>query len=153
LLRRAHGRAMAELATATASTLNNELNAISMSLSLLHKELPTPSDAVARHFNSVEQAVQRAAALLARMQQLAARQPNGPPRAVSLNQVLMEALDLVRPELTTSTTRKAVRVDARLGEIKPVLAQPSELRELLCSLIIEAREAMAQGGVLQATTR
>ena len=65
----------------------------------------------------------------------------------------MEALDLVRPELTTSTARKAVRVDARLGEVKPVLAQPSELRELCCSLIIEAREAMAQGGVLTVTTR
>jgi two-component system, cell cycle sensor histidine kinase and response regulator CckA len=153
LLRRSHGQAMAELATATASTLNNELNAIAMSLSLVQKELQKPSEPTARHLYAVEQAVQRAAGLLARMQQLAARQPNAPPRAVSLNDTLMEALDLVRPELTTSSTRKAVRVDARLGEIKPVLAQPSELRELLCSLIIEAREAMAQGGALQVTTR
>ncbi|MGZ3440890.1 MAG: PAS domain-containing protein, partial [Polyangia bacterium] len=153
LLRRAHGHAMAELATATASALNNELNAISMSLSMVQKELTAPPESVARHLFAVEQAVQRAAAQLTRLQQLAARQPNAPPRAVSLNDVLMEALDLVRPELTTSTTRKAMRVDARLGEVQPVLAQPSELRELLCSLIIEAREAMAQGGVLSATTR
>lgn len=153
LLRRAHGQAMSELATATASALNNELNAVSMSLSLVHKELPTPSEPVARHLFAVEQAVQRAANLLSRMQQLAARQPNAPPRAVSLNDVLMEALDLVRPELTTSAARKAVRVDARLGDVKPVLAQPSELRELMCTLLIEAREAMAQGGVLQAQTR
>ncbi len=153
LLRRAHGQAMAELATATASALNNELNAVSMSLSLVQKELATPSEPVARHLYAVEQAVTRAAGLLARMQQLAARQPNAPPRAVSLNDLLMEALDLVRPELTTSQTRKAVRVDARLGDVKPVLAQPSELRELLSSLLLEAREAMAQGGVLQATTR
>ena len=153
LLRRAHGQAMAELATATASALNNELNAISMSLSLVQKELTQPSEAVARHLSAVEQAVQRGAGLLTRLQQLAARQPNAPPRAVPLNTVLMEALDLVRPELTTSTTRKAVRVDARLGDVQPVLAQPSELRELLCSLIIEAREAMAQGGVLSVTTR
>lgn len=153
LLRRAHGQAMAELATATASALNNELNAVSMSLSLVHKELPQPGEAVARHLYAVEQAVQRSAALLARLQQLAARQPNAPPRAVSLNDMLMEALDLVRPELTTSVARKAVRVDARLGELAPVLAQPSELRELLCTLIIEARDVMAKGGVLQAATR
>ena len=153
LLRRAHGQAMAELATATASALNNELNAISMSLALVQKELASPSDLVARHLYSVEQAVQRAAGLLTRLQQLAARQPNAPPRAVPLNDSLMEALDLVRPELTTSAARKAVRVDARLGDVKPVLAQPSELRELLCSLLIEAREAMAQGGVLAVTTR
>lgn len=153
LLRRAHGQAMAELATATASALNNELNAISMSLSLVQKELSPPGEAVARHLFSVEQAVQRAAGLLTRLQQLAARQPNAPPRAVPLNGVLMEALDLVRPELTTSPTRRAMRVDARLGEVKPVLAQTSELRELLCSLILEAREAMAQGGVLSVTTR
>ena len=153
LLRRAHGQAMAQLATSMASLLNNELNAISMSLSLVQKELTAPPEAVARHLFAVERAVQRAASLLTRLQQLAARQPNAPPRAVSLNDVLLEALDLVRPELTTSTMRKAVRVDARLGEVKAVLAQPSELRELLCSLIIEAREAMAQGGVLSATTR
>jgi CheY-like chemotaxis protein/signal transduction histidine kinase len=153
LLRRSHGQAMAELATATASALNNELNAISMSLSLVQKDLTGASETVARHLYAVEQAVQRSAGLLTRLQQLAARQPNAPPRAVPLNTVLMEALDLVRPELTTSSTRKAVRVDARLGEVKPVLAQPSELRELLCSLIIEAREAMAQGGVLQVKTR
>ena len=153
LLRRAHGQAMAELATATASALNNELNAISMSLSLVQKEVAPPTEAVARHLYAVEQAVQRAAALLTRLQQLAARQPNAPARAVQLNGVLMEALDLVRPELTTTTARKAVRVDARLGDVRPVLAQPSELRELCCSLIIEAREAMAQGGVLSVTTR
>ncbi|HEX9104411.1 MAG TPA: hypothetical protein VF997_19505, partial [Polyangia bacterium] len=153
LLRRAHGQAMAELAMATASALNNELNAISMSLSLVQKELSPPTELVARHLFAVEQAVQRAAGLLTRLQQLAARQPNAPPRAVPLNDVLMEALDLVRPELTASTARKAMRVDARLGDVAPVLAQPSELRELLCSLIIEARDAMAQGGVLSVTTR
>ena len=153
LLRRAHGQAMAELATATASALNNELNAISMSLSLVQKEIEHPTEPVARHLYAVDQAVQRAAGLLTRLQQLAARQPNAPPRAVPLNTVLMEALDLVRPELTTSSARKAVRVDARLGEVKPVLAQPSELRELCCSLIIEARESMAQGGALTVTTR
>ena len=153
LLRRAHSQAMAELATATASALNNELNAISMSLSLMHKELTAPSEPVVRHLQAVEQAVQRSAALLTRLQQLAARQPNAPPRAVSLNDVLMEALDLVRPELTTSATRRAVRLDARLGELKPVLAQASELRELLCSIIIDARDAMGDGGILQATTR
>ncbi len=152
LLRRSHGQAMAELATATASALNNELNAMSLSLSLMQKELTAPSEPVARHLFAVEQAVARAAGLLARLQQLAARQPNAPPRAVPLNDVLMEALDLVRPELTNSA-RSAVRVDARLGEVQPVLAQPSELRELMSTLLLEAREAMAGGGVLSVTTR
>ena len=153
LLRRAHAQAMAELATATASALNNELNAVSMSLSLLHKELPAPSETVARHLYAVEQAVQRAAVLLAHLQQLAARQPNAPPRPVALDQVLMEALDLVRPELSTTSGRRAVRIDARLGEVRPVLAQAGELRELLCTLLIDARGAMPHGGVLQVSTR
>jgi CheY-like chemotaxis protein len=152
LLRRAHGQAMAELATTTASALNNELNAIALSLSLAQKELVQPPDAVARHLLAIEEAVARGAALLARLQQLAARQPNAPPRAVPLNQALMEALDLVRPELTT-TEHHAVRVDARLGEVRPVLAQESELRELLCTLIVDARSAMPSGGMLSVTTR
>jgi CheY-like chemotaxis protein len=153
LLRRAHGQAMAELATTTASALNNELNAVALSLSLVRAELSEPSDAVARHLMASEQAVARAAAQLARLQQLAARQPNAPPRAVALNPVLMEALDLVRPELTTHRARRAVRVDVQLGETRPVLAQASELRELLCTLLIDARDAMPQGGMLTVATR
>jgi CheY-like chemotaxis protein len=156
LLRRAHSQAMAELATTSASALNNELNAAALSLSLAQQELATPPEAVARHLFAIEQAVGRAAALLARLQQLAARQPNAPPRAVELNPVLVEALDLVRPEMTaspTATPRRAVRVDARLGNVKPVLAQPSELRELLCTLLVDAREAMPAGSLLTVTTR
>lgn len=154
LLRRAHGQAMGELATATASALNNELNAITLSLKLVSADLGTPpSEATARHVHAIEQAVQRGAHLLSRMQQLAARQPNAPPRAVPLNDVLMEALDLVRPELTAASGRPTLRVDARLGELSPVLAQPTELRELLCTLLIDARDAMPRGGVLQLSTR
>lgn len=153
LLRRGHAQAMAELATATASALNNELNAVSLSLSLLHKELAPPSETVARHLYAIEQAVQRAAVLLSRLQQLAARQPSAPPRPLALDQALLEALDLTRPELSAASGRRAVRVDARLGAVQPVLAQAGELRELLCTLLIDAREAMPRGGVLQVATR
>jgi CheY-like chemotaxis protein len=154
LLRRGHAQALSELAAATANALNNELNAVSMSLQLVTTELGTPpSDTVARHLHAIEQAVQRGGQLLQRMQQLAARQPNAPARAVPFNEVLMEALDLVRPELTATGGRRAMRIDARLGECRPVLAQPTELRELLATLLLDARDDLTPGGVLHLTTR
>jgi CheY-like chemotaxis protein len=154
LLRRGHAQAVSELAAATASALNNELNAITMSLQLATAELrEPPPESAARHLYAMERAVQRGGQLLQRMQQLAARQPNTPPRAVPLNDVLLEALDLVRPELTATGQRRAMRIDARLGDVKPVVAQPTELRELLATLLLDARDAMPRGGVLHVSTR
>ncbi len=46
-----------------------------------------------------------------------------------------------------------MRIDARLGEVKPVLAQATELRELLCTLLLDARDALGHGGVLHLSTR
>src|SRR5262249_39309301 len=54
-----------------------------------------------------------------------------------------EALDLVRPELTAAADARRVRVDARLGTVPPVMAQPSSLRELLSGLLVQARDAGA----------
>jgi CheY-like chemotaxis protein len=145
---------MAELATATVSSLNNELNAIAMSLKLLKSDAPDHS---ARHLLAVEEAVHRAAAALARFQQLAARQTSAAARSIALNQVLLEALDLVRPELGTiaAVDRGAVRIDAHLGELPPVLAQAGELRDIICSLFLEARDLLhdRKSATVKASTR
>jgi two-component system, cell cycle sensor histidine kinase and response regulator CckA len=151
LVRSGHLQAMVDVAAGTALALNHELNAIALALPLLraaHDDVERE-----RRLASVEAALRRAASLVDRVQQLAAPRRGTPPRPVDLNQVLMEALDLVRPELTAAADARRVRVDARLGKLGPVLAAPSSLRELLSSLLVQARDALGGGGLLTVRTR
>ncbi|HZS38951.1 MAG TPA: response regulator [Polyangia bacterium] len=150
-----HDRAMGDLASGAALALNNELNAITLRLRLVRADAgPLEGKAtLARHLEALEAAAQKSASLVARLQELAARRPHGPPAAVELNAAVLEALDLVRPELTAAATDRSVRVDARLGHAGSVLAASTELRELLCALLVAARDALPAGGVLQLGTR
>jgi two-component system cell cycle sensor histidine kinase/response regulator CckA len=153
LLRVGHDRSMGDLATGIGLALNNELNALALSLRLLRGELPDHRPDANRHVEAIDLAVQRSAVLVSRLQELATRRVPGTARAIDLNASVMEALDLVRPELTGSARDRPTRVDARLGAVPAVLAQGPELRELLCKLLISARDQLTPGGVLQVWTR
>jgi CheY-like chemotaxis protein len=151
LARSGHLQALAEVAAGAALALNNELNSIALGLPLLRAARDDAERE--RRLGQVEAALRRAAALVERVQQLAAPRPSAAPRAVDLNQVLLESLDLVRPELTAAASERCVRVDARLGKVPPVMAQPSSMRELLSSLLVQARDALDHGGLLVVRTR
>jgi CheY-like chemotaxis protein len=148
LARSGHLQALADVAAGAALALNNELNAIALLLPLLRAA--HDGSERERRLASVETAVRRAASLVDRVQQLAAPRPGTAPRALDLNRVLMEALDLVRPELTAAADERRVRVDARLGTVPRVMARASALRELLSGLLVQARDA---GDLLAVRTR
>jgi CheY-like chemotaxis protein len=145
---------MGDLAAGIALALNNELNALGLALQLLRGELHLPLDERARrHLEQIDAALARSAALVVRLQELGARKTQGAPRAIDLNAAVLEALDLVRPELTAAATERAVRVDARLGSLKPVMAPGAELRDVLCKLLVAARDELPRGGTLRIVTR
>ena len=150
LLRLGQDRSMTDLASGTALALNNELNSVRLALELARRQIDPQAT---RHLATIEAAVERAAALVARLQKVGARRTHAPPRPLDLNAAVMEALDLVRPELTSADDHRAVRVDAHLGTVAEVLAPGGELREALCKLLVAARDDLPPGGVLRLTTR
>jgi CheY-like chemotaxis protein len=151
LLRLGHDRSMGDLAAGSALALNNELNALALSMRLLRAEAGIGGEA-ARHLDAMDAAVKRSAQLVARLQELASRRTPATPRPLDLNQAVMEALDLVRPELTAAATDRSVRIDAHLESVRPVLAPAPELRELLCKLLLAARDELQTGGVVSLRT-
>jgi CheY-like chemotaxis protein len=152
LLRLGHERSLGDLAAGTALALNNELNSLALSLKLVRGDVGVESSQSARHLTAMDAAVGRAAQMVSRLQELASRRPPSTPRAIDLNLAVMEALDLVRPELTAAATDKSVRVDAHLASTRPVLAPGPELRELLCKMLLSARDEMPGGGVVSLRT-
>jgi CheY-like chemotaxis protein len=151
LLRSGHLQALADVAAGAALALNNELNAIALAMPLLRAS-NDPADR-GRRMAAIEATVHRAAVLVDRVQQVAAPRRSTPARPLDVNAAVMEALDLVRPELTAAADDRRVRVDARLGEVPPAIAQPALLRELTCNLLVQARDAMPAGALLLLRTR
>jgi CheY-like chemotaxis protein len=151
LVRVGSERATAEVAAGTALALNNELNAAALSLKLLRAE--PAREGVARHLDVAEAALARAAALTARLGELSSPKAPGAPRSLDLNAAVLEALDLVRPELTGAARGQPARVDAHLGSLPRVHAQAVELRELLSKLLLFARDRLIAGALLELRTR
>lgn len=151
LLRLGHERSIGDLVAGTALALNNELNALALSVRLLAGSGPGADGE--RHLAAIDAAARRAAERVARLQELVVPQVPGGPRAVDLNSSVVEALDLVRPELTAAARDRSLRVDARLGSVGAVRAHGVELREVLCKLLIAARDRMPEGGLLRVSTR
>jgi two-component system cell cycle sensor histidine kinase/response regulator CckA len=110
-------------------------------------ELPKHEGALA-DIHEIQQAVQRASALT---QQLLAfsRQQVLLPKPVELNQLVREA-----ERMFSRIIGEDIDLRLQLSEDLPdVLADPAQLDQILLNLVINARDAMPQGGTLSIETR
>lgn len=94
----------------------------------------------------VEKIVETINHLNSRVEQILgfARPVNLHVRSENLNQIINDVLELVRPQLATNKVELRVSVDADAY----VMADESSMRGALLNLILNAIEAMPQGGVL-----
>jgi PAS domain S-box-containing protein len=139
--------ALGRLAGGIAHDFNNLLTAVAGHLDLAAAHLPDDhpsrgSVAVARR------TVDRGAALTAQLLALA-RADEPQPRPVRVDAAVRETLDLVAPLLGDS-----VRVQLELAA-HPAAAtvDPGQLQQVLLNLLVNARDAMPDGGLLQVCTR
>ncbi|MFN7134592.1 MAG: response regulator, partial [Myxococcales bacterium] len=124
----------------------NLLNAMTLRMHLL-RESPTP-DAI----DSLNRSVSDIANLVARLQQFANPRPAGPVEPTHLNAVLGDALALVRPEVRGGAG-STVHVEHALDESGPVVrANPSELREILVNILLQARDDLVESGRVRVCT-
>jgi signal transduction histidine kinase len=66
-----------------------------------------------------------------------------------LNEILRDVLRLVRYEVT----RHAIELKETYGELPPVYADPNKLKQVFINLILNASQAMKEGGILSVDTR
>lgn len=72
---------------------------------------------------------------------------------VAVNDLVRESLAFTEPLIREAGARAApIEVRALFGDVAPVLGRPSELTEVLVNLIVNAIEAMPEGGILTVET-
>ncbi len=131
---------MGRLAGGIAHDLNNMLMSILGSAEFLSRRLVPDSPAVTE-LQRLTLAANRSTKLTQQLLAFA-RRDMIQPQALDLNAVVTDAVSLLRPLL-----RRAIDLELELAPgLEPVLADKSRLDQVVVNLVLNARDAMPQGG-------
>ncbi|HEX9408102.1 MAG TPA: response regulator [Methylomirabilota bacterium] len=146
--------ALGQVAGGIAHDFNNLLQAILGYSQLMSKNLQNV-DVVRRGLSVIETAAVGGAETVRRIQKFARLRPDEPFVSVELNQVVHDSVAITRPRWEERVAKGGVplRLDLRLTPLPTVMGRPSELNEVITNLILNAIDAMPQGGTLSIYTR
>jgi signal transduction histidine kinase/CheY-like chemotaxis protein len=145
--------ALGELAAGVAHDINNALNPI-VAFAELIRSRPNDPERVRVFAERILLAARDGAETVRRIQSFTQRRPDTTRRTVvSLTGVVREAVELTRPMLEARTRGGPVNVEVAVGEDLLVHANAIELREALLNLILNAVDAMPDGGTLRIVGR
>jgi PAS domain S-box-containing protein len=146
--------ALGQVAGGIAHDFNNLLQAILGYSQLMSKNMGN-ADVVRRGLAVIETAAAGGAETVRRIQKFARLRPDEPFVSVELNQVIQDAVAITRPRWEERVAKGGVplRLDLRLAPLPDVMGRPSELNEVVTNLILNAIDAMPDGGTLSIYTR
>jgi len=144
-------RALGRMAAGIAHNLNNTLAAILGQVQLLQLQRVEP--AMQEALETLATAASDGAAVVRRLQGFARQQPQHPLLPCDLVALVAEAMALTRPQLRDAPQRRGHVIEVRTalaasGGLPLVLGVPTEIREALTNLILNAVDAMPTGGTL-----
>jgi len=145
-------RALGEMASGVAHDFNNLLAAILGRTQLLLRQVA--DDRLRKWLEVVERAALDGAQTVRRLQDFARVRRDQPKVPVDLNEVVRDALDITQSRWREEAIGRGVRLDVRteLATVPPVAGDPAELREAMTNLILNAVDAMPDGGTLTLAT-
>jgi GAF domain-containing protein/CheY-like chemotaxis protein/anti-sigma regulatory factor (Ser/Thr protein kinase) len=146
-------RALGEMASGVAHDFNNVLAAIVGRAQLLLNEVRDPKHR--RWIEVIERSGMDGAQTVRRLQEFTRIRRDQPVVAVSLNRVVQESLESTESRWRDEARTRGVAVEvatALTPDLPPVAGDPAELREALINLILNAVDAMPDGGTLSFAT-
>jgi len=141
-------RSLGELASGVAHDFNNLLGAVLGRTQLLRRR-DFPAD-VDRDLAVVEKAAMDGRETVRRIQEFSRLRTDRPLTPVDLGQIIEDAVEITRTRWEADAARRnvSVQVVSRCEPVPPILGNPAELREVYTNLILNAVDAMPQGGRL-----
>jgi signal transduction histidine kinase len=145
--------ALGQLAGGIAHDFNNLLQAI-LGYTQLMKQSPANVDFVRRSLDVVEAAANDGSETVRRIQQFARLRPDEQFVPVNVNDVVRDAVAITRPrwEEKHARGRHPLHLELALGEAPLISGRPAALTEVLTNLILNAMDAMPEGGTLTIAT-
>jgi signal transduction histidine kinase/CheY-like chemotaxis protein len=146
-------RLLGELASGVAHDLNNTLHALSLRIGHL---LATPLDGRQReNVDVLARICADAAERVSRLQELGRRREDVPSESFDVARVVDDALAVARPDIDERSHVHGVRIDIETDLAADVRAvgAAAELRHVFVNLLLNARDAMPNGGTILITSR
>jgi PAS domain S-box-containing protein len=149
LVEAARLEAVGMLAAGVAHEVKNPLQVLVMGLGLLKTEMPAADEKLQQVFHSMQQALARANTILRELLDLAAARTFDLVPG-NLNALIERTLNLIHGEVLASRTT----VVRRFGTDQPLVnMDASKMEQVFINLILNAIQAMGQGGTLTISTR
>ncbi|MEM0961952.1 MAG: ATP-binding protein [Bacteroidota bacterium] len=106
------------------------------------------------HLRALEGAARDGAALVRKIQQYIRDEKEERAEPVSLHEIAQEVVTLTRPYWYNEPRRQgiSIQVETDIRMVPPILGTPTELREVLVNLVLNAVQAMPAGGTLTLRT-
>ena len=138
--------AVGRLAGGVAHDFNNMLTAIKGFSSLLQMDLE-PENPLLAYVREIDRAADRSASLAKQLLTFSRRQVTR-PRVLDLNQAIRGTEGMLR-RLIGEDIRFSLRLDPRAPRVR---ADPAQLEQVVLNLVVNARDAMPEGGTLEVVT-
>jgi PAS domain S-box-containing protein len=145
-------RALGQLASGVAHNFNNILAAILGHAQLIRRD--SKEDRTAQRIEIIERAALDGAQTVKRIQSFGLQQNGEVYESVDLNQILQDSTNLTRARWRDDAQSRGLNYEVEV-DLKPVplvVGGASELREVFVNIILNALDAMPQGGRLKITT-
>lgn len=138
-------QALGQLTGGVAHDFNNILAAIlGYSNLALERFVPDKQGKLAAYLREVIKASERARDLIAKMLSFTRTQPSASASVISPATVLQETVAMMRPSIPSS-----IELRSRVEDEHSICMDPGELNQVLVNLIINARDAIDEHGVIE----
>ncbi|HYL82433.1 MAG TPA: GAF domain-containing protein, partial [Candidatus Acidoferrum sp.] len=146
-------RALGQMSAGIAHDLNNMLAAVLGQVELLRFRVSDPE--VRAALDLLETSATDGAHVVRRLQDFARQRASTALAPVALGRVVREALEITRPRWKDDSQRHGHVIEIRTAveDVPPVLGEPTEIREVLTNIILNAVDAMPTGGTLSFSAR
>jgi signal transduction histidine kinase len=150
LIEREHMRALGEVVSGIAHDLGSTLHALKIRLELLQED-PECATRQQAPLEALMHIVTDASTRIHRLQSFAQQQARHPGEQAHLGDIVHDAVEIIRSDIDHKATRRAplLRIDVAMPPLPPVSGSAAELRYVFLNLLLNARDAMPQGGTVR----
>lgn len=146
-------RALGEMAAGISHDLRNILHPMSLHLRSLAQAVDSGDVAKSRNsIDAIAQIVQHGSELLETLRRFSRQSPEPLLETVDLNRLAHEAVELAKPRMST-TGIGSIAIREQLEDPPPVTVRPSEVVSAVLNLVVNAIDAMPEGGTVFVRTR
>jgi signal transduction histidine kinase/PAS domain-containing protein/ActR/RegA family two-component response regulator len=150
-------RALGQMASGIAHDINNAISPIAIYTDILLRKEPDLSARTREFLETIQRAIGDVAQTVSRMREF--YRPGDSEvkhRTVDLNAVVQQVLDLTRARWRDMSQQRGIAIEIKTElapDLPAVMGAESELREALTNLVLNAVDAMPDGGTLTLRTR